>query len=176
MQTTDADIAIIHDNEWCSTDDPTITQTINQYAETFFRQEPLSTVTDPEPCNTTSATIKGGHIGGGSFHNQTPLSNKDKDETLARVQIREPRQNPMQHHARRNPPYRMQQLASGYTDIGRDRHFTSHRALHNINVSSVQNAFSRNSDGNACPFVTDYTYSTYPVNIGVSQAPPWPGT
>jgi hypothetical protein len=55
-------------------------------------------------------------------------------------------------------------------------HYTSwHRDSHNISDSNVQGSFNRNSDGNACPFVTDYTYSTYPVNMGVGQAPPWPG-
>jgi hypothetical protein len=48
MQTTNAEIAVIHDNEWCSPDNYTVARTIDEYAETFFHQELQSTPAEPE--------------------------------------------------------------------------------------------------------------------------------
>ena len=36
-QTTDVDIAIAHDDEWCSIADPNVTTIIDEYARCFFK-------------------------------------------------------------------------------------------------------------------------------------------
>jgi hypothetical protein len=50
VQTTNIEIAIVHDDEWClSTGDQDKTRVINAYAEAFFDEELLSTPADSQP-------------------------------------------------------------------------------------------------------------------------------
>jgi len=41
MQTTDVEIAVVHDDEWCSTPVPETTRIIDQYAQCFFDSDVL---------------------------------------------------------------------------------------------------------------------------------------